>query len=108
MGEPDLEKLKEECKSMASLLKQLQEEELGLRAQNTILAREVINIGYNGGVNGAVTGTGGSRTEESVGLASSQKRGKKRSSSGSSTSPGKKKEVTVTSPAPADVRSSEW
>lgn len=41
----ELLRLQEECQSMANLLKKLEAEELGLRAQNSILAREVINFG---------------------------------------------------------------
>ncbi len=41
----DVRKIQEECRSMASLLKKLEGEELALRAQNSILAREVVNFG---------------------------------------------------------------
>jgi len=41
----DRQRIQEECKSMASLLKKLEAEELALRAQNSILARGLINFG---------------------------------------------------------------
>ena len=46
----ELEKVKLECASMIETLKNLKEEELSLRYQNKILAREIINCGYSGEV----------------------------------------------------------
>jgi hypothetical protein len=44
--ELELLQLKEECQTMAKMLKKLQEQEINLKSQNKILAREAINLGY--------------------------------------------------------------
>ena len=46
-AEMEMQRIQKECNNMASLLKNLEGEELALRAQNAILAREVVNFGGN-------------------------------------------------------------
>lgn len=45
-NQTDIELVKRECHAMAHLLARLQQEELDLRSQNFILAREIVNLGY--------------------------------------------------------------
>lgn len=43
----ELAKIKEECHVMAKMLKKLQKQEISLKSQNKILAREALNLGYH-------------------------------------------------------------
>lgn len=43
-----LDRLKEECVTMVKTLKRLHQEEVSIRCQNKILAREIIHCGYRG------------------------------------------------------------
>lgn len=45
--ESELERLQRECASMATTLKQLEQQELGLQCQNAILAREAMLCGFD-------------------------------------------------------------
>eukprot|EP00558_Chaetoceros_sp_UNC1202_P013197 CAMPEP_0197245164 /NCGR_PEP_ID=MMETSP1429-20130617/10038_1 /TAXON_ID=49237 /ORGANISM="Chaetoceros sp., Strain UNC1202" /LENGTH=56 /DNA_ID=CAMNT_0042705611 /DNA_START=161 /DNA_END=331 /DNA_ORIENTATION=- len=56
---------------MTRLLKELQEEELTLRAHNTILAREAINFGYKGEFLGPEESTRGRKRASSTGATAS-------------------------------------
>ncbi len=42
----ELKKIKKECQAMIKMLKHLQEQEISLKSQNKILAREALNLGY--------------------------------------------------------------
>lgn len=44
----ELQKIKGECEAMMKTLQELQDEEVSLRYQNRILAREILNFGYTG------------------------------------------------------------
>ena len=57
-----LAQIKEECRTMAKTLKKLQEQEINLKCQNKILAREAINLGYHDSFSSASTTAGGSST----------------------------------------------
>ena len=47
-AQDELERIKVECTAMMKTLQELQEEEISLRYQNRILAREILNFGYTG------------------------------------------------------------
>lgn len=65
--EMEMQRIQEECNNMASLLKNLEGEELALRAQNAILAREVVNFGGNTSVLGMGNGKNSSVSDSSRG-----------------------------------------
>lgn len=43
----ELTQIQEECRHMAKMLRKLQKQEISLKSQNKILAREALNLGYH-------------------------------------------------------------
>ena len=62
----ELAQIKEECRTMTKMLKKLQEQEISLKCQNKILAREAIHLGYNDSFTVASSTTAGGSSATSA------------------------------------------